>query len=74
MKDDIRMQTYIIIRKNGQYLAGRKWFSNELIWTWSVYEAWRTRDKEEARIVARTVGGVMVLFNPVVNQKKVIGT
>ena len=72
MKDEIRRQTCIVIRKNGQYLAGRKWFSRELNWTWSVYEAWRTRNREEAEIVARETGGVMVLFNPIVNQKKLI--
>ena len=38
----------------------------------SAYDAWRTRDRELAEKVARKTGGIMVLFNPIVNQKKVI--
>lgn len=71
---DIRMQTCIIIRKNGEYLVGREYAGGGLKWSWSIYEAWRTRDMEKAREIARKTGGVMVLFNPIVNQKKVIGT
>lgn len=74
MKDDIRRQTCIIIRKNGRYLVGRSSIDNTLKWSWSVYEAWRTRDREKAEEIARATGGIMVLFNPIVNQRKVIGT
>jgi hypothetical protein len=74
MKDDIRRQTYIIIRKNGRYLVGRSSIDNTLKWSWSVYEAWRTRDREKAEEIARATGGIMVLFNPIVNQRRVIGT
>lgn len=74
MKDDIRRQTCIIIQKNGRYLVGRSSIDNTLKWSWSVYEAWRTRDREKAEEIARATGGIMVLFNPIVNQRKVIGT
>ena len=74
MKDDIRRQTCIIIRKHGRYLVGRSRMDNELKWSWSAYEAWRTRDRENAEEIARATGGIMVLFNPIVNQRKVIGT
>ena len=74
MKDDIRKQTCIIIRKHGEYLVGKIVYSNELKWSPYTYDAWRTRDREQARRIARKVGGVMVLFNPVVNQRRVIGT
>jgi hypothetical protein len=74
MKDDIRKQTYIIIRKHGQYLQGRSSMTGELVWSWSAYDAWRTRDMKKARETARKTGGIMVLFNQVVNTKKVIGT
>lgn len=74
MKDEIRKQTCIIIRKNGEYLVGTVLYSHELRWSLSVYDAWRTRDMEKARRIARKVGGVMVLFNPVVNQRRLIGT
>lgn len=70
---DIRKLTCIVIRKNGEYLVGRQLGGGGLKWSWSIYEAWRTRDRKEAEAVARATGGVMVLFNPVVNQKKVMG-
>ena len=69
---DIRRETCIIIRKHGKYLVGKAMCSDELRWSGSHYDAWRTRDMEEERKVARAVGGVMVLFNPIVNQRRVI--
>ena len=72
MKDDIRRKTCIVIRKNGEYLVGRIVFSDETRWSQSPYDAWKTRDMEAARRVARATGGIMVLFNPIVNQIKVI--
>lgn len=72
MKQDIRRKTGIIIRKNSEYLQGRIIYSEELRWTNSQYDAWRTRDREAAERIARITGGVMVLFNPIVNQKRVI--
>ena len=70
---DIRRKTCIIIRKNGEYLVGYVVFTRELRWSSYTYDAWKTRDREKAAEVARKVGGVMVLFNPVVNQRRVIG-
>jgi len=69
---DIRRATCIIIRKDGEYLVGTILYSTDLRWSWSPYDAWKTRDMEEARNVARETGGIMVLFNPIVNQKRVI--
>ena len=73
MKDDIRKKTCVIIRKNGQYLVGHVMGTNMLRWSESIYEAWRTRDRVKAGEVARKTGGIMVLFNPIVGQRKVIG-
>ena len=70
---DIRTKTCIIIRKNSEYLVGYIVFTDELRWSGSPYDAWKTRNREKAAEVARKVGGVMVLFNPIVNQRKVIG-
>ena len=70
---DIRRETCIIIRKDGEYLVGTILFSTDLRWSWSPYDAWRTRRKEDAERVAGKVGGEMVLFNPIVRQMKVIG-
>ena len=70
---NIRTQTYIVIRKNGLYLVGKSMWGPELRWSQYVYDAYRTRDKEKADRLARRVGGVKVLFNPVAGQVKVIG-
>ena len=72
MKDDIRKQTCIVIRKNGKYLVSRKVTCFELRWSESRNDAWRTRDKAAAADVARKTGGIMVLFNPIVQQEMVI--
>ena len=73
MKDDIRRQTCIIIRKNGEYLVGHIMGTRELRWSIYAHEAWHTRDREQAEDVAKKVGGILVLFNPIVRQTKVIG-
>lgn len=73
MRNDIRRKTCIIIRKNSEYLVGTIMYSTDLRWSIYTHDAWRTRDMEEAEKIARRVGGVMVLFNPILNQKKVIG-
>ena len=72
MKDDIRKATCIIIRKNGKYLQSRILFSDDLRWTESPYDAWKTRDREKAEEVARETGGITVLFNPVVYQMRIL--
>lgn len=74
MKEDIRKQTGIIIRKNSEYLVGTICYSTDLRWSTSPYDAWRTRDRAAAEAVAGKTGGVMVLFNPIVGERKVIGT
>ena len=72
MKDDIRKKTCVIIRKNGEYFVGRILGSADLRWSIYAHEAWRTRDREKAETGARKVGGVTVLFNPVVRTMRVI--
>ena len=72
--DELRTQTCIIIRRNGEYLVGSILFSEELRWSRYRYDAWRTRDREMAADVARETGGIMVLFNPIVGDALVIGT
>ena len=72
-RDAIREKTCIVIRKNGDYLVGYVLYSEDLRWSESAYDAWKTRDIEKAKEVARKTGGIMVLFNPVVNQLKVMG-
>ena len=69
---DIRTKTCIIIRKNGEYLVGWILGTNDLRWSIYAHEAWRTRDRKKAQEVARKTGGIMVLFNPIVRQQRII--
>lgn len=72
-RDAIRRKTCIIIRKGNEFLVGTILWSTDLRWSRSPYDAWSTRDRRDAERVARAVGGEMVLFNPIVNVKKVLG-
>ena len=69
---DIRLCTCLVIRKNGEYLMGMETVSGELRWSRYIYDAWRTRDREKARRIARITGGRQILFNPVAGQAKMI--
>ena len=62
----------MIIRRNGEYLQGRILYSRELRWSDSAWDAWWTRDREKAREIARDTGGVVMLFNPVEGQMRVL--
>ena len=64
---DIRKLTGIIIQKDGKYLVGRSCVGG-LRWSASPWDAWRTRKRDKAFIVADRVGGVRYLFNPVAGQ------
>ena len=68
--DETRKQTCIIIRKDREYLVGAVLHSRELRWSYSSFDAWRTRDREAARRVAGVSGGEMVLFNPIIGKIK----
>ena len=72
MKNDIRKATCLIIRKNSEYLVGTVMYSSDLRWSTSPYDAWKTRDIEEARRIALKTGGIMMLWNPVARQMKVM--
>lgn len=67
---DIRRETCIIIRRGPEFLVGTILYSTDLRWSTSPYDAWMTRSREDAERVAGAVGGVMVLFNPIVKQMK----
>lgn len=64
--DDMRRQTSLIVRRGNEYLVG---YSGVFLrWSGSTYDAWRTRDKRTAQMVADKVGGEMMLFNPITGQ------
>jgi hypothetical protein len=72
MKEDIRKKTCLIIRKNGEYLVGTILYSKDLRWSNSPYDAWRTRDRNKAEEYARRTGGIVMLFNPIARQMRVL--
>ena len=65
---DIRRQTGLIIRKDGEYLVGYIVYTDELRWSSSPWDAWRTRIRAKARSIAEKTGGEVMLFNPVAGQ------
>ena len=69
---DPRKYTAVIVRKNGEYLVVKIFMSEELRWSIYPHDAWRTRDRVKAEEVARIVGGITMLFNPAVNQLRVL--
>ena len=71
-REALRKETCIIIRENGEFLVGTILYSKDLRWSGSMYDAWRTRDREKARRIARITGGVMMLFNPIIGETRVM--
>jgi len=65
MKDDLRKHTFIIIRKDGEYVASRMMRSNYIRMTIYAHEAAKTRDRALAERVARAIGGTMMLYNDI---------
>lgn len=47
-------------------------YSQDLRWSASPYDAWKTRDREAAERAARRTGGIVMLWNPVVKQMRVL--
>jgi hypothetical protein len=72
--ESIRKQTGLIIQRDGEYLVGTILFSSDLRWSKSPWDAWKTRNRDAAKMVARKVGGKLMLFNPIVGQLKGYGT
>lgn len=65
---DIRTKTGLIIHKDGEYLVACQIGTKELIWRTSPWDAWITRNKEDAERVMAVTGGELFLFNPVAGQ------
>ena len=71
---DIRRSTGIIIKRNNEFLVGVIIGSTETRWSRSPWDAWRTRKREWAEMVARKVNGQKMLFNPVSGELKEMGS
>ena len=65
---DIRRKTVLIIRKGDEYLVGTILYSEDLRWSKSPWDAWKTRIRANARSIAEKTGGEIMLFNPVAGQ------
>ena len=65
---NIRLCTVLIIKRGAEYLVGRIPYSLEFRWSTSPYDAWGTRNREQAAAVAGLLGGDLWLFNPIVGQ------
>lgn len=66
MKPDIRLATYLIVTKDGQYLSEvGTMMVGKAIWDPHLSNAWRTRDRATARAVAEKYGGQLALFNEI---------
>lgn len=72
MSVNVKNYTRVIIRKNRQYLRGKEMATGNMLWDSSPYMAWYTRDVYKARNVALKVGGIAMLFNPVVGRVMVL--
>ena len=68
---NIRKQTCLIIRRGSEYLVGTILYSQDLRWSVSRSDAWRTRDREQARRIARATGGTVLLFNPIIGRERI---
>ena len=69
---DIRHYTRVIVWKNGEYLQCNSKIRGGLVWSTSPWDAWWTRNADDAREVAKLLGGVPVLFNPVVGRTEIL--
>jgi hypothetical protein len=65
---DIRTKTGLIIQKDGKYLVACEIGTRKLVWRDSPWDAWLTRKRENAKMVATATGGELMLFNPVAGQ------
>ena len=72
MKNDIKKATCLIIRKNDEFFVGTILYSRDLRWSKSPYDAWQTRNRAKAEKAALKLGGIVMLFNPVVRQMRVL--
>ena len=68
MSVDIRQYTRVIIRKNSEFLQCKSALHGGLVWSTSPWDAWWTRNADDARKVAMETGGIAMLFNPVIGK------
>lgn len=72
MAENIRKHTFCIIRKNGEYIAGRKLWGDGIRWSIYAHEAAKTRNRATAEEIARKIGGIVLLYNDITREIKVL--
>lgn len=65
---NIRSATGLIIEKDRKYLVACQIGTRRLIWSASPWDAWITREREDAKRVLAVTGGQLTLFNPIAGQ------
>ena len=65
---NIRKQTRLIVKRGSEFLVGTILYSTDLRWSRSPWDAWGTRSREKAEMIARRTGGEIWLFNPIAGQ------
>lgn len=70
---NIREKTGIIIERGGEFLVAYVEVTQELRWSSSPWDAWITRKRDKAQLVADRVNGRRFLFNPVAGQLREMG-
>ena len=68
--DAIRRQTSLVVAKDGKFLQCRNMVTGEIEWSQHLSHAWRTRNRKDAAMVARKLGGRLMLFNPIIWRTK----
>lgn len=72
MKDGVKKATCLIIRKNSEYFVGTILYSTDLRWSTSPYDAWMTKNVKIAEEAARRLGGIVMVWNPIIRRMKVL--
>jgi len=65
---ELKKQTCLVVMKNRCYLSRTLLSTGTVLWSNSLYEAWRTRSRKEAEMEAKRYGGTVMLFNPVIGK------
>lgn len=66
---NVRLKTAVVCQRGSEFLVGVDPFGN-IKWSTYIYDAWRTRKIEEAKLVAKITNSKMVLFNSATGERR----
>ena len=68
-REEVKKRDCYIVCRGTEYLVGRIcWAKLELMWSIYYFDAWRTKDKRAAEMVAQKFGAEVVRFNPILGE------